>query len=82
MEIAVIIAAWDRSYLIRTIFLGASLAGYDWRKDLVGKWSTVLKKARYRLIAGEFLSLSGWSFNDTPALEHFDRNSGSIGGPP
>jgi hypothetical protein len=53
-------------------FLGASLTGYELRKDLVGKWPAVIRNARHRLVAGEFLSLNGWSFNNTPALEKAD----------
>jgi hypothetical protein len=48
-------------------FLEASLTGYNVRVDLVGQWSRVIQKARYRLVAGEFLSLHGWSFSCSPA---------------
>lgn len=51
-------------------FLGASMSCYNVDRTLTGRWGTILRQARYRLVAGEFTSLSGWSFGKAPASEH------------
>jgi len=60
--------AWRASPNGQTyFFLGASLTGYNSKIHLVGRWRTVFQRARYRLVAGEFISLNGWSFKHPPA---------------
>ena len=39
------------------------------KPELTGRWGLILKQARYRLVAGEYLSLHGWSYKKTPASE-------------
>jgi hypothetical protein len=50
-------------------FLAASMIGYNVKPELTGRWGLILRQARYRLVAGESLSLHGWSYQKIPASE-------------
>lgn len=54
--------------LLNKFFLGASLGGCVHKDRLVGSWRLPVKRARYWLVGGEHITLSGWSFSKRPEL--------------
>src|SRR5947209_16241715 len=61
--------SFDDSGQPHSVFLGSSLAGYDWRHELTGTRKTAMRHVRFGLVDGHPLQHAGYNFDNSLMIE-------------